>query len=183
MAENETKVGEVTHFFPGPSAAVLRLSAALKLGDQIHIVGFTTDLVENVNSMQIDHNSVQSANPGDDVAILVKDRVREGDEVFVVAPGTTVQPRQVSMTPAPASAMTAPSAMVAAAPKPAAPKPVAALKPAAAAEPKPKVKPKVKAKPKAKPKVKAKPKKKAKPKAKAKSKPKGKAKPKKKSRR
>ncbi len=179
MAENETKVGEVTHFFPGPSAAVLKLSAALKLGDQIHIVGFTTDLVENVNSMQIDHNSVQSANPGDDVAILVKDRVREGDEVFVVAPGTTVQPRQVSMTPAPASAMTAPAATTVPAPKPATPKPVAAPKPAAAAKPKPKAK----AKPKAKPKAKAKPKKKAKPKAKAKSKPKGKAKPKKKSKR
>ncbi len=177
MAENETKVGEVTHFFPGPSAAVLKLSAALKLGDQIHIVGFTTDLVENVNSMQIDHNSVQSANLGDDVAILVKDRVREGDEVFVVAPGTTVQPRQVSLTPAPASAMTAPAATLPA-PKPAL-KPITVSKPAAVAKPKPKVKAKLKAKPKAK----AKPKKKGKPKAKAKSKPKGKAKPKKKSKR
>ncbi len=177
MAENETKVGGVTHFFPGPSAAVLKLSAPLKLGDQIHIVGFTTDLVETVNSMQIDHNSVQSAGPGDDVAILVKDRVREGDEVFVVAPGTTVQPRQVSMTPAPASAMTAPGAVTASAPKPAAPKPVAAAKPAAAAKPK--------AEPKAKPKAKAKPKKKDKPKkkAKAKAKPKKKDKPKKKSKR
>lgn len=176
MAENETKVGEVTHFFPGPSAAVLKLSAPLKLGDQIHILGFTTDLVETVDSMQIDHNSVQSAGPGDDVAVLVKDRVREGDEVFVVAPGTTVQPRQVSMTPAPVSAMTAPGAMAATAPKPITPKPAMAAKPAAAAKPKPK------AKPKAKRKAKAKPKKKAKPKAKAKSKAKGKAKPKKKKR-
>src|SRR3990172_9749542 len=80
----ERKIGEVTHFFAGPSAAVLKLSSELKVGDEIHIVGFTTDLTESVTSMQINHNDVSSAEPGDDVAILVKDRVREGDEVFMV---------------------------------------------------------------------------------------------------
>ena len=177
MAENEQKVGEVTHFFAGPSAAVLKLSAAVKVGDQIHIVGFTTDLIEKLTSMQIDHNNVQNAGPGDDVAILVKDRVREGDEVFLVPEGAMVAAKPMSMTPAPAAPVIMPAAPK---PAPAAPKPVAAAKPApkAAAKPRTKAKAKAKAKPKAKAKAKVK---KAKPKAKAKAK-KSKAKAKKKKR-
>lgn len=80
----EKKIGEVTHFFAGPSAAVLRLSDTLALGQKIHIVGATTDFTEKLTSIQINRSPVENAKPGDDVAILVKDRVREGDEVFLV---------------------------------------------------------------------------------------------------
>ena len=152
----EKKIGEVTHFFAGPSAAVLKLTTKLNLGQQIHIVGFTTDLTEKVTSMQINHMNVESGNPGDDVAILVKDRVREGDEVFLVEEGAMVE---APMAPSPAPRPAAPSPMAA---KPAALKPVVKKpkpKPAKAKKPKAK-KPKAKT-PKAK-KAKAK-----KPKAKA----------------
>jgi len=152
----EKKIGEVTHFFAGPSAAVLKLTTKLNLGQQIHIVGFTTDLTEKVTSMQINHMNVESGNPGDDVAILVKDRVREGDEVFLVEEGAMAE---APMAPSPAPRPAAPSPMAA---KPAALKPVVKKpkpKPAKAKKPKAK-KPKAK-KPKAK-KAKAK-----KPKAKA----------------
>ena len=166
----ERKIGEITHFFAGPSAAVLKLTSRLKLGDEVHILGATTDFNEKVTSMQIDHREVDSAWPGDDVAILVKDRVREGDEVFVIEEEVPAQPSWISSTPT-----LAPKATPAPAPKPAAqPKPVTKAKPKA----KPKAKAKTKAK--AKPKPKAKAKKKAKPKAKAKAKAKSKAKPKKK---
>lgn len=179
METNEKKVGQVTHFFAGPNAAVLKLSAPLKVGDTIHIVGFTTDLTEKLTSMQIDHSSVQQANPGDDVAILVQDRVREGDEVFLVDLNAPVAPAATPAAPKPVAA--APALAATATPKPA----PAAAKPTA----KPKAKPKAKKKdkPKAKPKAKAKPKKKDKSKSKAKAKPKSKskakAKPKKKSKR
>jgi len=151
----EKKIGEVTHFFAGPSAAVLKLTTKLNLGQQIHIVGFTTDLTEKVTSMQINHMNVESGNPGDDVAILVKDRVRQGDEVFLVEEGAMAE---APMAPGPA------------APRPMAPSPMAkpaALKPAAK---KPRPKPAKAKKPKAKPKAKKPKAKKAKakkPKAKA----------------
>ena len=149
----EKKIGEVTHFFAGPSAAVLKLTTKLNLGQQIHIVGFTTDLTEKVTSMQINHMNVESGNPGDDVAILVKDRVREGDEVFLVEEGAMAE---APMAPSPAPRPAAPSPMAA---KPAALKPAVKKpkpKPAKAKKPKakkPKAKPKAK-KPKAKPKAK-----------------------------
>ena len=82
QSEAEELIGEVTHYFPHVPAAVLRLDTELKLGDTIHIVGHTTDLVQTVQSIQVEHESVESAAPGDDVAVLVKDRVREGDKVY-----------------------------------------------------------------------------------------------------
>lgn len=202
--ENEKKIGVVTHFFGGPSAAVLSLSALLKVGDEIHIVGSSTDLVELISSMQIEHNSVDEANPGDDVAILVSDVVRAGDEVFLRVSesagfGAAAEADDMGYAASPSSSawdagepeaepeaapepltptlpiVEAPSALIAAAaPKPAAAKPKAKAK----AKAKPKAKAKAKAKPKAKAKAKAKPKAKAAPKSKvkAKAKPKTKAK-------
>ena len=80
----EKKIGVITHFFPKPSAAVLKLDKKLSVGDEIHIKGYTTDFTEKVTSIQIDHKEVESAKKGDDAAILVKERVREGDEVFLL---------------------------------------------------------------------------------------------------
>lgn len=138
----EKKIGEVTHFFAGPSAAVLRLSEPLALGQKIHIVGATTDFTEKLTSMQINHSPVEAAKPGDDIAILVKDRVREGDEVFLF----TAEPK-AQKAPPKAKAKSKKKA-----------KPKAKVKKA-----KKKVKPKAKAKAK---KPKAKAKREAKPKAK-----------------
>jgi translation elongation factor EF-1alpha len=79
----ESKIGVVTHFYPKPSAAVLKLSDSIKVGDQIHIHGHTTHITQAVTSLQIDHKEVESAKMGDDVALLVVEPVREGDEVFL----------------------------------------------------------------------------------------------------
>lgn len=80
----EKKVGEITHFFAKPIAAVLKLTGKLKLGDKVHIHGHSTHITQEITSMQVDHKEVESAKPGDDVALLVTDRVREGDEVFLM---------------------------------------------------------------------------------------------------
>ena len=80
----EKKIGEVTHVYPEPSAAVVKLRDKIAGGDTIHIVGHTTDITQEVTSLQIDHKDVDDAKKGDDVAVLVTDMVRDGDEVFLV---------------------------------------------------------------------------------------------------
>jgi putative protease len=77
-----TAIGQVTHFFSHRSVAAIRLSAPLAQGDKIHIRGHTTDLVQNVASMEVEHAKVDRAGPGDDVALEVDDHVREGDLIF-----------------------------------------------------------------------------------------------------
>ncbi len=77
-------IGSVTHYFSHLSVAAVRLTEPLVVGDRIRIHGHTTDLVETIGSMEVDHRRVERAEPGDDVAINVKDHVREHDLIFRV---------------------------------------------------------------------------------------------------
>ena len=80
--EPEEVVGRVTHYFSHLSVAAVTLSKTLRVGDRIHILGHTTDVEQTVESMEIEHEQVESAGPGDDVALAVTDHVREHDEIF-----------------------------------------------------------------------------------------------------
>jgi putative protease len=75
-------IGTVTHYFGHLNVAAVRLTEPLDVGDLIHIHGHTTDLIETVRSMEIDHRPVTHAEPGDDVAINVTKHVREHDRIF-----------------------------------------------------------------------------------------------------
>ncbi len=81
-AQSEELIGTVSHYFGNISVGAITLTGELVVGDTIHIVGHTTDLVEQVQSIQIEHESVDAAGPGDEIGIKVTDKVREGDQVF-----------------------------------------------------------------------------------------------------
>lgn len=78
------KIGEITHYFTNINVGVIELSGKLELGDQISIEGSTTDVQQEVESMQIEHEDVNEAGSGEAVGIKVKDRVREGDIVYKI---------------------------------------------------------------------------------------------------
>ena len=78
----EDAIGQVTHYFSHLSVAAISLKAPLAVGERIHIRGHTTDLVQAVESMEIEHAGVDRAGPGDDVALKVDDHVREHDLIF-----------------------------------------------------------------------------------------------------
>jgi selenocysteine-specific translation elongation factor len=80
----DIEIGKITEFFARPVVAGIELTAPLKVGDKIHIVGHTTNLEMDVESMQINNVNLQQAKAGDVIGIKVKDRVRKGDTVFKV---------------------------------------------------------------------------------------------------
>ncbi|MEF8879935.1 MAG: translation elongation factor-like protein [Candidatus Thermoplasmatota archaeon] len=81
----EEKVGEVEHFFNNINVAAIKITdSELKIGDTVHFVGAHTDFQQKVESMEIDQNSVDQVEPGDEVGIKVKDRVRENDVVYKI---------------------------------------------------------------------------------------------------
>ena len=83
----EVKVGRVTHYFGHISVAAVELTdGELAVGDTIHIKGHTSDFTQNVDSIQIEHESVDKAEPGDNLAIKVAEHAREHDDVFKVEP-------------------------------------------------------------------------------------------------
>lgn len=83
-SEDELEIGQVNGYFPRIGVAGLDLSNPLRVGDLIHIKGHTTDLEQVVESMQIEHELIQEAKAGDNIAIKVADRCRRGDRVFKV---------------------------------------------------------------------------------------------------
>ncbi len=78
----ERLIGYVTHYYNRIGVAALHLIEPLQVGDQIRIEGPTTYLEETVDSMEIEHRPISEARPGDDLAIKVVGKVREGDKVY-----------------------------------------------------------------------------------------------------
>ncbi len=82
----ERLVGTVSHYYGNLGVAGIELSSELKVGDTIHILGHTSDFTQTVDSIQIEHETVESAKAGDPVAVKVKERARVHDQVLVVTP-------------------------------------------------------------------------------------------------
>lgn len=77
-----TQVGQVSHYYDHISVASLVLTEPLHVGDTIHILGHSTDFKQQVTSIQIEHQTVEEARPGDDVGIKVIQKVHPHDKVF-----------------------------------------------------------------------------------------------------
>lgn len=83
MAE-EWPIGKVIHYWDRLGVAGIELTATLKMDDWIHFRGATTDLQQRVTSMQLNHRFINEAYAGQQVGVLVADRVRPGDTVFLL---------------------------------------------------------------------------------------------------
>ena len=79
----EERIGKVTHYFSKLGVAAVEIEhGRLKRGDRIHIVGHTTDTEQVVDSMEIEHHSIDEAGEGDNIGIRVDEHVREHDDVY-----------------------------------------------------------------------------------------------------
>ena len=81
----EKEVGIVTHYFGHISVGIVRLNAPLKVGDTIHIKGAHDDFTQTIDSIQIEHETVESAKEGDLIGIKVIQKVHLHDKVFLVS--------------------------------------------------------------------------------------------------
>ena len=78
-------IGKITHYFSNIEVAVINLTAPIKKGDVIRIVGGKeTDFEQKVGSMQIDHKEVKLAKKGDSVGTKIDEKVHEGYKVYKV---------------------------------------------------------------------------------------------------
>jgi selenocysteine-specific translation elongation factor len=75
-------VGKISHYFTKIGVGVVELSDELKVGDRISIEGATTNIQQTVDSMQIEHQNVQSASSGQSIGLKIVERAREGDLVY-----------------------------------------------------------------------------------------------------
>jgi len=81
----EQRVGIIVHYYSHLSVAIIKLDqGSLQVGDSVHIKGHTTHLEQRVESMQIEHQSIQRAEVGQEFGLQVSDHVREHDVVYKV---------------------------------------------------------------------------------------------------
>jgi translation elongation factor EF-1alpha len=81
---SEKRVAKVTHYWSKVGVAAIKLYDTLSVGDTIHISGSTTDFEQAVDSMEIEHETVERGKKGQEVGLKVKERVRKGDRVYKV---------------------------------------------------------------------------------------------------
>jgi len=80
----EKLIGKITHFYGRLNVGIVELSDVLKVGDTIHIKGYTSDFAQTVSSMQIEHADVSEAKSGDVIGIKVDQKVHLNDAVYKV---------------------------------------------------------------------------------------------------
>ncbi len=82
----EKLIGKITHYFTNIGVAVVEITnGKLNTGNKIHIKGATSDFEQNINSMQVEHENVETAKKGDAIGVKVDQQVREGDEVYLIS--------------------------------------------------------------------------------------------------
>ena len=81
----EQLIGTVTHYFSKANVAAIKITAGeLHVGDTIKVRGHTSEFTQPIDSMQVNHQAVQIARPGDEVGLKVVDHAREHDHVYRV---------------------------------------------------------------------------------------------------
>lgn len=80
----EQLIGRVNHWFGKISVAGIELTGKLAVGDHVHILGHTTDFEQKVTSMQLMHQHIEEAGPGDNIGIKAQFRARSGDRVYKI---------------------------------------------------------------------------------------------------
>jgi translation elongation factor EF-Tu-like GTPase len=87
-APAEERLGVVTHYYNHLGVAIVKLeTGTLRVGDRVHVKGHTSDFVQAVESLQIEHASVEEVKAGDEFGLKVAEHAREHDVVFRAARG------------------------------------------------------------------------------------------------
>lgn len=79
------KIGKISHYFDKIGVAVVEVEdESLSVGDNIKIIGHGQEIDQVVESMQIEHEAVQTAEKGMSVGMKVTEPVKKDAEVFKV---------------------------------------------------------------------------------------------------
>jgi translation elongation factor EF-1alpha len=80
----EKEIGKVDDYYSKIGVITLELKGVLSVGDKIRVKGHSTDFIQVVDSIQIEHKPVPSAKAGDMIGIKVNERAKKGDMVLKV---------------------------------------------------------------------------------------------------
>lgn len=80
----EKEIGVIDHYYGNISVGIIKLTDGLKVGEQIHIKGHSSDFTQSVTSMQVEHKEVSEAALGEVIGTKVDQKAHPGDKVYKV---------------------------------------------------------------------------------------------------
>jgi len=80
----DKEIGKVIHYFDKAMVAVIRLTDSLKTGETVKFVHGENEFTQTIDSMEVEHEKIQSAKKGDEVAVKVEQKTHEGAKVYKV---------------------------------------------------------------------------------------------------
>ncbi len=78
----EKEIGAVTHFYDKIGVMVVKLTDKVSVGDKIKVKRGDEELEETIESMQVEHENIEKAKKGDEIAIKVSGKTKEGAIVY-----------------------------------------------------------------------------------------------------
>jgi len=74
----EKEIGRVTHYYDKIGVMVLKLTDKVSVGDKIKVKRGDEEFEETIESMQVEHENVDKAKKGDEIAIKISRPTKEG---------------------------------------------------------------------------------------------------------
>lgn len=78
------QIGKVTHYYNKIQVAVITLSTPISVGANVKISGHDKEFIQEITSIQIEHEQIKKAKKGDIIGLKVDSPVKEGDVVYSV---------------------------------------------------------------------------------------------------
>ena len=80
----EKEIGKVTHYYDKIGVLVVKLTDKVSVGDRIKVRRGDEEFEETIGSMQVEHENIEKAKKGDEIAIKVSSPTKEGAIVYRV---------------------------------------------------------------------------------------------------
>lgn len=75
-------LGKVIHFYDKISVAIVKLDGELKVGDTVKFKHGDQEFDQQIQSMEVDHKTIEVGKPGDEVGIKVDQKAKPGTAVY-----------------------------------------------------------------------------------------------------
>ena len=80
----EEEIGKITHYYDKAGVVIIELSGKLSVGDTVKIKKGDHEFTQKIDSMQVEHESIETAKKGDVIGLKVKEKIKEGAVVYRV---------------------------------------------------------------------------------------------------
>ena len=81
---DEKEIGTVTHYYDKIGVMVVKLTDKVSVGDKIKVKRGDEEFEETIESMQVEHENIEKAKKGDEIAIKVGSPTKEGAVMYRV---------------------------------------------------------------------------------------------------